>query len=395
MIVCGLSMGARLTSSSPLQRFERDVRYRLAAHPEQMGDELQFMASLQGPAVGGGTRGRWSTSLDGPARGRLLTPAPHGERAASPHSVWELDNIPGSELGDGPEEDGAELDHFNRFCRLKPGQGGNQMWEQPGGRASRSRRSSRRSPRRRQPSMSGSRPSTRERPSTRDSGFSVRTSASFAGSEASRATSVGAPVEDAPRFWPAVGDAAALPNTLGVTESVRVAHLEATRAQTASETRRRPSSGTRAAQHWATNAPSPSERRGANSWWIHLGKDRTGKAGADIVTREGLTRPWTPELEQACSNPDVQHPYGGSPYPDTSTVAVVMGTDGFPAATGASGRQVRKPGAGGRPRPRTTSPSSEGVISGGVGDAGDLGGWGPRGGPTTAKNVGLRAWTPE
>eukprot|EP01043_Picozoa_sp_COSAG02_P095479 COSAG02_NODE_31836_length_526_cov_1.222482_1_plen_75_part_10 len=62
MIVCGLSMGARLTSSSPLQRFERDVRFRLASSPDDMAAELKLFGRED---TGGG---RWATSLDGPRR---------------------------------------------------------------------------------------------------------------------------------------------------------------------------------------------------------------------------------------------------------------------------------------------------------------------------------------
>ena len=40
MMVCGLGCGGRLTNTNPLQRFERDVRYRLAFQPDDVADEV-------------------------------------------------------------------------------------------------------------------------------------------------------------------------------------------------------------------------------------------------------------------------------------------------------------------------------------------------------------------
>eukprot|EP01045_Picozoa_sp_COSAG04_P024333 COSAG04_NODE_3022_length_3268_cov_3.511518_1_plen_81_part_10 len=71
MMVCGLGCGGRLTNTNPLQRFERDVRYRLAFQPDDVADEVQYMEALsRANRSEGGARGRWSTSLDGatPAR---------------------------------------------------------------------------------------------------------------------------------------------------------------------------------------------------------------------------------------------------------------------------------------------------------------------------------------
>ena len=390
MIVCGLSMGARLTSSSPLQRFERDVRYRLACRPEEVADELKYMADRQ---QGGGGRGRWSTSLDGPARPRPST-MPTGSGARYSTSVgsvepqWAQSDFDGSSPRSGspdslePEEE-AELDHFNRFCRLKPGHATNPLWT--GQRTAGGRRSPRHSPRR-LPSF-GSRPATRERPSTRESAFSVQTSASFAGGSELPSTRAETPDTT---FWPEVGDRAALPNTLAVTESVRVAHLEATRARTASELGRRPSSGSRAAQHWASSAPSPLERRGTRSWWVHLGKDRTGKAGSEMAAVGSSLRP-----EHSYSNPDIRPAYNaggpssvGSGHAPASAGGVEIDMDGYPVSTGTAGRQ-RKPGGGRRP-PRST----EGVLSGGSGDLQALSSWGSLE-PNAAEKSGLRAWTPE
>ncbi len=45
MMVCGLGCGGRLTNTNPLQRFERDVRYRLAFQPDDVADEVPGFGS--------------------------------------------------------------------------------------------------------------------------------------------------------------------------------------------------------------------------------------------------------------------------------------------------------------------------------------------------------------
>jgi hypothetical protein len=378
MIVCGLSMGARLTSSSPLQRFERDLRFRLASSPD-MADDFRLLGREDS-----GGRGRWATSLDGPRRptpssalGTVHLEAPRG-RSSSP---WAESSFAGSSPRSGspdslePEQE-AELKHFSHFCRLKPSQGVQPLWESTEPAHLSPRRMSRR---RRSPPSLGARsrhlPSVGSRPTTRESTLSVRTTASQVGSEANKAGSTRAGTPDT-TFWPEVGERAALPNALAVTDSVRVAHLEATRARTASEQSRRPSSGARAARHWASSAPSPLERRGTKSWWVHLGKDRTGKAGADHVPGE--------------LDGDTSRLFSGYNGAAPIAAGVEMGAGGFPASTGASG-PLRKP------RSRRKSKPIEGVLSGGPADAGDpqlLSEWRNTGG-STMQPEGLRAWTPE
>ena len=385
MIVCGLSMGARLTSSSPLQRFERDLRYRLATSSD-VADELKLLARVQSSE-----RGHWSTSLDGaarPASSSALAGMHHGTPAGRSASPLSCDSsFDGSSPRSGspdslePEQQ-AELQHFSRFCRLKPGHRTLPLWDaaEP---AHHSRQRRRRSPpsqgarSRRLPSV-GSRPTTRERPLTRESALTVRTSVSRGGSEATRGASARAESPDT-TFWPEIGERAAVPNALAVTNSVRVAHLEATRARTASELGKRPSSGARAALHWASNAPSPLDRRGTKSWWVHLGKDKTGKAGADLLPGAASAGVSTDRYSDSFSSVGVP----------SAVVGVKMGSAGFPASTGASG-----PLRAARRKPRST----EGVLSGGGGDAGDmqvLSQWGADAEDSQLAAKGLRAWTPE
>ena len=388
MIVCGLSMGARLTSSSPLQRFERDLRYRLATSSD-VADELKLLAREES-----GERGRWSTSLDGaarPASSSVLAGMRHGTpagRSASPLS-WADSSFDGGSPRSGssdsvePEQQ-VELQHFIRFCRLKPGHGARPLWDatDPAHHSRQRRRRSppsRGAPSRRLPSV-GSRPTTRERPLTRESALSVRTSVSRAGSEATTRGAITRAESPDTTFWPEVGERAALPNTLAVTNSVRVAHLEATRARTASELGKRPSSGARAALHWASNAPSPLDRRGAKSWWVHLGKDRTGKAGAELL----------PSGAPAGASADCYSNGFSSTAVGSAVVGVKMGSGGFPASTGASG-PLRKAS-------RRKTRSTEGVLSGGGGDAGDLQVISQRDKDVDGAQLlpnGLRAWTPE
>jgi len=375
MMVCGLGCGGRLTNTNPLQRFERDVRYRLAFQPDDVADEVQYMEALsRANRSEAGARGRWSTSLDGATPARRAA----ARRQAEAWHPGAGDGSPPTSPTPSPETT-AELEHFTRFCRLKPGLESPSLWVVEGQSAERRRASPRRAP--------PSRPATRERPSTRGSMASVRTSTSMP----ALATD-----QSAGQFWPdATAGAATDGAYIAATPSVRVAPLEATRRYLASEKGRRPSSGARAASHWASSRPSPLDRRGANSWWVTLGQEKPG--GRASTSAPAGTAPdafSNPELPEAArrprSRPSTVEGWGSAglaggaglggagAYPPTRLSAAVRisgGLDGPPQ------RPVTSDGLGGRPG---RGPSLGSSMGGGAVSDNDA-----------ADRYGLRAWTPE
>ena len=98
MIVCGAGAGSRLTSTSPLERFERGVRHQM----------------LSTPGAGGGASAGMTT-------GRRMAAA----QADSSSSVGQgsacLDWDQSHAYSGSLEVDGA-LEKFSRFCRLKTAQ---------------------------------------------------------------------------------------------------------------------------------------------------------------------------------------------------------------------------------------------------------------------------------
>ena len=115
-MICGAGYGGRLTASSPISRFDREVRHRLS-------DTFPGNSSVGGSPsrVLGASRGRWTTDLDRrqtPAARRSVSPSRSASRGSSPSrdiSLWAQAGLSADERARSPGHE-----HFATFCRLKP-----------------------------------------------------------------------------------------------------------------------------------------------------------------------------------------------------------------------------------------------------------------------------------